>query len=494
MFANAYTSSETAKICTLTLRNKDAERAYLDIKNKPKKENDPQVIQQTHKELETLLNKIKIARDAQFCQMKMAEELADAYTEGRKDTPVDVWEADKYRQLAAKLKAEIDEQPLTQIKKPTPPLQTSPKPKKPVKKNFRTAMVYLLTGWYTSFRLFIIYINRTLAILEKYDPDKFRRFLPKWFSIFGLSYGMTFLFDWYIILRSTFRAPTPEETKLSRWTRFKNVLTKGSRPNRLLNDGIWFTINMIAIFLTGGLSIAIGFAGFIFDEIHEIFKPTFSYYKHHQITKKIQLEIDTVKKDANYCGPILRKLQASSGDLQNIEQNVSKLAILEHIQTQQKNQEKSTLLNGIRTISGTTLILVGVFFMIYPPSFLPAAALIGIGLTIVGGSIFTGLFYKIGNLIKSKVISKKEDIPINIDMELKELDKQYSSYDTMLRRLHSDRNNDDGLENSSDSDSNTAKIPSTIKSASSSPSLFSNNPGNFQENPYHQPPPGFSFS
>ena len=70
MFANAYTSSETAKICTLTLRNKDAERAYLDIKNKTKKENDPQVIQQTHKELETLLNKRKIARDAQFCQMK----------------------------------------------------------------------------------------------------------------------------------------------------------------------------------------------------------------------------------------------------------------------------------------------------------------------------------------------------------------------------------------------------------------------------------------
>ena len=425
----AYTSSEKAKICTLEL-GKEAERKYRIAKKKYEDaidNNTDNHIQTLYDELITSFNQLTIARAAQICQMNIAKELAHAYRKGDKDTPVDQWEAEKYDKLVAKLNAEIHGE--SDIKKIDRSLWSQFK--NSIKENFRTNTIYTATGWYTAIRLFIIYINRTLANLEKYDMDKFHRFLPRWFAVFGLSYGVTLLADVTIALYSGLRPIREGEEKIPRLTRLKNAFGKGNRPFRIANDAVWLAINTIGFFLTSGLSAIVGFAGLCFDEMHECFKPAYRGYTHKLVADKIQVEIDHLKPGSEI-GPLSKFFNASSGDLPKIEQmgiNNNRLMeidaqkqMLTHIQTQQKKQARSMLINGIRPVVGTTLILIGMFFVFFPPASIPAAALIGVGLTALGGAVFTGLFYRIGDMIRSKMQPKKEAF-INIDDEKASIEK-----------------------------------------------------------------------
>ncbi|OGT36217.1 MAG: hypothetical protein A3F11_06650 [Gammaproteobacteria bacterium RIFCSPHIGHO2_12_FULL_37_14] len=474
MLSHAYTSSEKAKICALELRDKTAEKKFDELSKElddllkkqtvlaQQKELDDLLEKQTvlaqqnanqiyhdaieqikhtcathKKDLQSLSNQIKIARAAQAQQKKMAEELFIAYQYGSEDTPVDAWEAKKYKKLSCKLAKELKHESILN--------ETEEKNLGFFKENLRTNTIYVGTPWYTAIRLFIIYINRILGNLEKYDMDKMHKFLPKWFSILGLSYGVTFLLDCVIVLYSTFRKPiSVEEAKLSKWTRFKNVLMKGTRPNRMANDGIWFAANLIGIILTGGLSIAISFAGFIFDEVHEIFKPSFRYKQHRDVVDKIQTEINEsqIKLDAIDKDDRLKNLNfrdsepnlaiKAAEEINTKEQKENdrailneKIAVLHHIKTHQKHQALSILKSGIRPIVGTTLILIGMFFILYPPSTLPAIASIGIGLSVIGGTVFTGLFYKIGDYLYSKIKSKPKDL-------------SYLDIDTILAKHNND--------------------------------------------------------
>lgn len=416
------TSGEKAKLCALDLR-KAAEEAYFDTKKKFLNARSKKERATYFKDLQKHLTEIKIVvPDAERLQKKMAEELKEAYSEGSRDTPIDSWEAKKYENLVKKLETELSRQPLISAVKKDPSLWQLFK--QTLKENFRTNSIYTATGWYTAIRLFIIYLNRIFANLEKYDMNKFHKFLPKWYAVLGLSYGLTFFLDCAIVLYSTFRKPKPEEANLSRWMRFKNVLKKGNRPFRLANDGVWFAVNMIGIFLTGGLSIIISLAGFCFDEVHEIFKPAYRGFRHQQVSNKLQNEINNlqkkIKQPTGDSAEDLSKLGSESQRkiIKENKENIKKdINILSYLNAQQKKQTWTTIKNGFRPVFGTTLILIGMGLILFPPTSAPAALFIGVGLTIVGGSIFTGLFYRIYDFIQSKMPSKKAEEPFDLAKE-----------------------------------------------------------------------------
>jgi hypothetical protein len=161
----------------------------------------------------------------------------------------------------------------------------------------RSSFRFWLLGRFTSIRLALSRLNRVLAF---FDSDvKNNVTITKLggtnsvLTFLGLSYFLEFFFDFLIVMKHVF-IPSPGEEHLSMGQRFVNALNKDGRKARMWNAGIWFTINLICLFITGGTSVIINIAALIFDVAHEAYKAYRDLNEHYKVLEKVNREIDDV--------------------------------------------------------------------------------------------------------------------------------------------------------------------------------------------------------
>ncbi|HEX4044289.1 MAG TPA: hypothetical protein VHZ76_01315, partial [Gammaproteobacteria bacterium] len=146
---------------------------------------------------------------------------------------------------------------------------------------FRTEFGYNLSRWHTQARHLLRrseYLSHALFLLThytapfaKFSYDQLKtvgKFLPGFYSFFGLSYFLELVADTSILARAFFgklpaeydNSSFTERLKL-RWIKTKSTLLRGSRPARMSNALRWTIINGIGVILasltapvTGGLS------------------------------------------------------------------------------------------------------------------------------------------------------------------------------------------------------------------------------------------------
>jgi hypothetical protein len=253
-------------------------------------------------------------------------------------------------------------------------------------------------GWFSSLRLFFVRLNRLLVPFA-------RAFLPALFSILGLSYGISFAIDLFIVLKYTFSplSPSQEEKKLPykfwkrSWIRFKHIIQEDNRPYRMLNDGIWFTINIVTFCLVGPLYLLLNpilnIIGFGFDTTHEFFWLGRNLQKYTSLIKKLQEELANTNTALNT--PINEPQHAAlQKDIREMNLTLKELI----------NKRKMITHRQIYTAIFTALIFVGMALLFFPPTSLPGAFLIGSAFVFCTGSLFSGLGRRL-------YMSGKESLP-----------------------------------------------------------------------------------
>lgn len=281
-------------------------------------------------------------------------------------------------------------------------------------------------GWFNGLRLLIGRIGRIFTGLGK-------GFLPTFFGAFGLTLGITFLVESIYVLYITFKPGiSPAEKELNipfwqrTWRRFKNCVTEDGRAYRLMNDSIWFAINLTAFILTGPFYLLVGpvlnSIGFFFDASHEFFWLGRHTHKQVRLANKLTEQIKVCD-----------------------DPEETQLLTLLHEQTIAKRNE--VIRKHLWIAFWTAVVFVGMLLVYFPPTTIPGAFLIGAGTALIAGSLFTGLGRRIylavdklwHKLTDSKPVDKPAqdstlNITQNLDIELKTFSSAHVSTDQDLKQ------------------------------------------------------------
>lgn len=281
------------------------------------------------------------------------------------------------------------------------------------------------------------FYNRTRQLLGNVNTilsyvNKGKGFLPRLFSLAGLSYGLELLIDLIIIaLEVTQPVLSDYEKDLSPLERvghrLKLAFSDSERLSRMSNDAVWFTINLIGFVLLGPIALIvnpiISTAGSAFDIIHDGFFCWLNSSAIVKVSDKINDQIVSNNAEINKLETILDKAiiekypalkptlnqakqdqdtatinavrdLAPAKESRLISDTRKRLSILKsetaslkklapHAEEKINDSEKA----AVRTLAGAGLILVGgVLMFLFPP--------LGVGVSIIGiiGAIalFTG--------------------------------------------------------------------------------------------------------
>ncbi|OGT54067.1 MAG: hypothetical protein A3F43_05550 [Gammaproteobacteria bacterium RIFCSPHIGHO2_12_FULL_42_10] len=255
--------------------------------------------------------------------------------------------------------------------------------------------------WFTGIRLFMVRFGRVMAKTGY-------AFMPAFFSLFGLSYGLAFLVDLLVVLKVTFNPRSIREALDKKqgffkptWIRFKTILTKDNRPYRMLNDSVWFIVNCVVFCAAGPwyviLNPILNTIGFSFDAVHETGWCIRDYYKNtiliRKLTKNIQDKSTIQKENEKRKQQALQTNNTLSVDqlTQQIQETTKQIQVLSLICEQITQKRHDTARRRLWASGFTTLILVGMLLIYFPPTALPGAVIIGSAIALAAGSIFTGL-------------------------------------------------------------------------------------------------------
>lgn len=316
----------------------------------------------------------RIAALAAKDKKQLCLELAKVFEYGNDHAAKDQWKAHQYRKKAG--------------------ITTKP----PGPEYLNTDSFYKFHAWwFTGIRLFLVRVNRFFVYFGQ-------TFLPAFFSFFGLSYGFSFLFDIAVVLKTTF-APkkTPEEIRQNHsfwkrtWLRFKNVIQKDNRPYRLMNDAVWFLVNLTVLCTAGPLFLLLNpilnLVGFSFDTVHEFFWLGRDTQKYTRLMQKINHQI---KHDC-------QKLASNPEDTA-LRDNIAKQRLM---YDKLKHQRYLVMRRRLWISVCTALVLVGMVLLYFPPTTLPGAFLIGSGIALAAGSLATGLGRRLYLILEEWIKKKK---------------------------------------------------------------------------------------
>lgn len=278
-------------------------------------------------------------------------------------------------------------------------------------------LVFTLHGIFTGIRHLLSRTNRLLSLFKL-------GFLPAFFSIFGLSYGINLIVDIGIILHSTFRLELSDfEKKYSFWERtkmrFKNVVMEDGRLNRMTNDGFSFAANL-AVWLCAG-PLALGIAPFlnivisssvhIFDAIHDAFFTWFNFNPYKQLAKKIdnhiskvRSKIDLLKDKREY---FKQNYQDDTLIAEKLERNIAKHNRLLTVKHRLAEKTADVKIQLARQLILTTVVLMTMLMIFFPPA-APAAGFI---LTVSAAALLATTNIITGSLTNFIYQHAKEKIP-----------------------------------------------------------------------------------
>lgn len=314
--------------------------------------------------------------------------LADVFEHGSDDAATDPWKVAKYRKKIG---------------------QDAEEPGSPY---LRTDYFYKFHSWfYNGIRLLIGRVNRIFIFF-------YHSILPAFFGAFGLTLGLSFLIDLSIIIKKTFQDNELSEklseqygfknkcslliaTLMTRdywrkaWIRCKNTAQKDNRPYRMMNDSIWFSINLIVFILAGPAALIINpilnLGGFFFDLVHEFFWLGKHYQRHTGAINKLDDEMEAIKNDPKM----------------SLEEKNRRTLVLAHFRKGVDNKRSEVVRRHSYIVLCASLILLGMGLALFPPTAIPFAFLIGSGLALFFGSAVMGFGRRIYLIIEEAWMEKK---------------------------------------------------------------------------------------
>ncbi|MEO8400473.1 MAG: hypothetical protein ABI597_01585 [Gammaproteobacteria bacterium] len=299
----------------------------------------------------------------------------------------------------------------------------------------RMDLFYLSLAWFTSFRLFFLRLNRifdynnmafivdrTIEVGNTFFNTVFNAILNNaktLFTILGLSYIVELLGDCSVIAKAAFFASQEEkENNPSAWSRAVNTFRKGERIPRMANALVWFTINLLGFYFTGGISAALNTGLFVFDVFVDVYKFYRDKSKHVCLANHIRKQKQELEND----------LEEPTTDHEFIKKQI---AIKDQILTQIKQQQTTVTNKRLYGLIITSIVLISMLLIFFPPAAIPLSV---VALKMIGGcmafscSIFGGLGKRIFEKVTApketppKVIAADPDVPqadmVNIQGEL----------------------------------------------------------------------------
>jgi hypothetical protein len=337
---------------------------------------------------QTIKHKEEIAALAKAYSAKKAAKLAVAFKTGKLGTEGisrDLWKAQKYQNIATPPPKTPAEPPAKSL------IEYIQRKLNYLKSLNKTDTVYQIRSWMViGIRLLLVRIHRITSQLG-------HAFLPSLFSILGLGYGITFLIDLTVVLKVTF---SPDLIKKERkegngfwkpaWNRFKNIITKDNRPYRMLNDAVWSLVNII-VFCTAGplyllLNPILNLVGFSFDLFHEGFWLGRHGYRHQQLVNKLSTRIE--QKEARLTLLKQENDPTRQGDVITLENKIEKLKLIKDEMIKKRNE---AIRRHVWITFWTAMVLLGMVMVYFPPTAIPGAFFIGCGISLLAGSVCTGV-------------------------------------------------------------------------------------------------------
>ncbi len=256
------------------------------------------------------------------------------------------------------------------------------------KKKWTTARIYLILGWFTSFRLFFVrsnrianyfqdgfLVNRVIDVGNEFGNvviNSITQNLDKiaWWA--SLSYAVELIFDIGVMLRTAFW-PTREEKENnpSAWSRVVNTFKKDDRIPRMVNASVWFAINCACWFVAPPLAAILNLALFTFDFGPDIYKYYRDKWKHDNLLIRIKTRINELKAEI----PLVKKL--APDEVLSLQQ---KIASLQQVQARLEVEKQNVMAVRKRALFVTGLILVGMAILLIP-QFASVTTLIAVAAT-----------------------------------------------------------------------------------------------------------------
>lgn len=284
--------------------------------------------------------------------------------------------------------------------------------------------------FFTWLRVLIARLNRFLAEIHE-------GFLPRIFSVLGLSYGVSLVLELLVIVYDVFQ-PTLSTYEVDLSTserifhRLKLAFSNRDRLSRMTNDALWFSINLTTLILLGPVALIvnpiINMSGLGFDVLHDGFFAWLNAADILSMSDKIHDQIDTNQRKIDALSVTLddeikKQYPATKGLFK--QQHSDELCVKERAaqtinvarttipakdnrlitDTRQQLSVLHTANNalkkmvdpvdnmldlgeqtGIRLVSGAILVLIGSIFLLFPP----IGSIIGASLGILGGCVMCG--------------------------------------------------------------------------------------------------------
>jgi len=340
----------------------------------------------------------------------VAAELADVYKQGRKGVKSDKWKARKYARMGA-VADKSYHIPNTLM---------------------RTKTVYNVFGWFNDFRLFSLRVNRVFQFIDKVNLG----IIPTVLSAFGLFFILRLSFDISVVLKSVFRPEGEVEKTLSHWQRLKDVMNKENRRYRMLNDIVWFALNVTTFCILGpaaGMVVAkafINISGFAFDTTMEATKwsETYAYnralqnVKHTLSANKYYKEVHAKTQYLNQLKQFVNKHKKNKTQtkqvemrINEIENEIKKIGELPefqdskkeydkwtHIQTQLQKKTAEVKKTRLKTILLCAVICFGMSLSLFPFTLPLGVAVLGAVISFVGGSLLNGFVARLSDKFSAK--------------------------------------------------------------------------------------------
>ena len=238
-------------------------------------------------------------------------------------------------------------------------------------------------GWYSTFRLWLWRFNRFYGQFNA-------PFLPNFYSLFGISYGVDLLIDLSIVLEAVFFAPLAPHEKNWSWlrigaTRLKNILLDDQRGFNILNNALWLTINVTVFFVSPQTAIILNMCGFGADTFVDMAKGFRELWRHGKLLWKAWRE----RKE-------LEKTLKNTPEHDRTAEQKNELRKLQLIESSLKWKVAGLALKHGSQLIGTVLIFVGMaLFWGFPPLAPASQIIMTVGAGLVSGASTLHLMKKI---------------------------------------------------------------------------------------------------
>ncbi|MDR3477360.1 MAG: hypothetical protein P4M14_04945 [Gammaproteobacteria bacterium] len=349
--------------------------------------------------------------DAETYKQALAAELVNLYENGAKGVKTDKWKAKKYSKIAkVASKSALIQDTL-----------------------WRTETAYNTFGWANDTRLFAVRVVNLLAVARVGAVAAVNSVL----SILGLMYAIRLVFDIALVTKAVFSPEGDEEKNLSKWERLKAVMAKDTRKFRMANDLLWFALNLAAICMSAGLSLAglmaartvMAVGGFAFDAIVEVIK-WIDVRRHEEVLLNVQAKKQAIESNPEYID-ILTQIADKQAKIallnavmeinkaNNMPQDATVAAFeneveelknsatyrehakYAHIEVQLTKKVAQVKKDRLRLIGIIFLVCVGMSLSLFPLTLPLGVVVAGAAVALIGGSFVVGLGDRIANSFKA---------------------------------------------------------------------------------------------